>query len=422
MSEGIFRGSAISGNIVVPGSKHLSQRYILLSAFSGIPVEITNLSFSDDESVAVGIAKAAGSIIETTPAGMKITPSFSCPDSICAGESGTSFRMALGLLAARGCRTAVNMHKSLMRRSSADLFRTLEDCGAAVTVTGEGILLDAGRFKTGRMEVRGDTSSQFVSSLLMLLAVSGGSSRTLTVSGRRVSQGYIGMTEQCLSQFGISVSERNGTYLVSGTLKRPQKPIELETDMSSLSAIIVFAVMCSGEGITVSRVNSGSTQPDRIFPGQLAESGFKVRINDACKGVFAAKGVGKHLTVDADTNPDLAVTAAPLGIFSDQGLTLLNTSRLSEKESDRRAEVIFLARSFGANVEVSGDTIEISRGKKHSVPEKLQFKDHRMVMAAITCAIASGGSTVIGDLDTLNKSFPSFIRLLESVGVELLRP
>lgn len=417
MSEGIFTAGRIYGTTAIPGSKHFTQRYILMSAFSGVPVELVNLSGSEDEEVAAGIARSCGASVIMPDDSMRIEPRFRCPDSIYAGESATSLRLAFGLLAGKKCRTEIRMAASLRRRNSGDLIESLASRGARFSSIPEGIAMDASDFTPGHMEVSGELSSQFVSSLLMMHAVAGSEDRTVTVSGLSVSRGYIDITAECIREFGPAVSVDGNTYTVKGEIRKRDLTITVETDISSLSAILVLGILCSEKGITCRGITPGTTQPDLIFPDLLRRSGFSVEYPGGMNGdMKVRKSAGKHLIIDANLNPDLAVIASVIGIFSRPGVTLLNTSRLAGKESDRRASVIELAEAFGADVSVDAENIHI-KPSELKMPEKLSFRDHRMVMAAIIASLAARSRTVVGELESLGKSYPGFTGTLQELGV-----
>ncbi len=95
------RKGEIFGTIFAPSSKSFTQRYVLYSAFSNKPIKINNVSFSDDEIISIKIAETCNASIVYDKKSIRIKPDFRCPDGIYVGESGTSYRLSLGLLAAR---------------------------------------------------------------------------------------------------------------------------------------------------------------------------------------------------------------------------------------------------------------------------------------------------------------------------------
>lgn len=419
MTEASFVHRGVGGEITIPGSKSYTQRYILLSAFSGIPVTLSNVSDSEDEAAAMRIAGSAGATVDHKGSTLKVNPDFRCPEEIDAGESATSLRISLALLSARRCRTRIHVTESLKGRDSLPLVSELENHGALITGTDYGFMLDASAFTPGDMAVTGSFSSQFTTALVLMQPLMMADTGKVTVNGMQVSGGYIDITVECLENLGIKVTRDKSSYIISGTLRAPDRALQAETDMSSLSVFLLLAVLASENGITIHEVNSSGKQPDHAFVGILQEAGFNVAADWKLGQVKAGKGYGGHVTVDADITPDLCIIASVLGIFSPSGVTVVNPERLSGKESDRKQAMIELCRSFGAVVTEYTDRIEIHPSGSPVQPDTISFSDHRMVMAAAIAAITSGSGTVVGNIDSVKKSFPAFTRTLGEVGVTI---
>lgn len=419
MTDGKFASGHVSGTTSVPGSKSYTQRYILLSAFSGVPLRILNLSGSDDEKIAEGIAESTGAEISHIQDSIQVNPEFRCPRTIDAGESATSLRISLALLAVKRCRTEIHMESSLMRRSSDPLIEALEKCGAKVSATESGLLIDASYFRDDAMVVTGSSSSQFTSALLMLKAVSDHGERVIEVKDEPVSSGYVEITLECLRRMGVSIAADGDTRKLHGTLSAPESPLPVPTDMSSLSVLLTLGVLCSEKGITVQDIREDDLQPDRVYSEMLQGAGFDVVSDFSARTITARKSTGLHLNVDAKDTPDLCVIASVIGIFSENGVTILNSERLKGKESDRKASIIELASSFGAEVQDLGETIEIRRGQSLLKPESLHSMDHRIVMASVIASIVSGSGTLIGNLNSIHKSYPQFLDTLREIGVSI---
>ncbi len=418
LTEARFYAGSISGSVTIPGSKSFTQRYILYSAFSGIPLVVKNLSGSDDEHVAIGIARSTGADIIKIPGGIKIEPDFRCPDIIAAGESATSLRISLALLSGRRCRTTVEMLPSLSARSSDELIGVLSSMGARMDRRDGTILLRGENFRKSDALLSGNHSSQFITALLMMYALPPDVRGCVSTSRDPVSPGYIDITLRCLSDVGIRTFRGDRRYCINGLSGTGGKTVEAETDMSSLSAIVSLGVLASNEGITIEGVRSSGLQPDHVFVDMLARAGFNVR--SSAGKVLARKSCGDTLTIDADATPDLAVHASVIGIFSKNGVTIKNTGRLKGKESDRKTGIVTIARAFGADVAIQGSTIRIKRGGAIKKPSSLHFSDHRLVMASVIASIAAGGGTEIGDLASTGKSFPQFADILSRTGVKII--
>lgn len=419
MTEVSFSHTGVSGEITIPGSKSYTQRYILLSAFSEIPLTLANVSGSGDEVAAIRIAESTGATVTHEGSTLKIYPHFNCPPVIDAEESATSLRIALALLSARRCSSEVHVRESLALRNSRPLISELENHGVIITETDHGFRLNASPFVPGDMTVTGALSSQFTTACLLLQSMIGGDSRRVLVRDEPVSQGYVDITVECIRNLGIQVTRDDETFSLSGTLKTPINAVSAETDMSSLSFFLTLGVLASEAGITIRDVNSSGKQPDHAYVSILQQAGFNVSADWKRGLISTKKGPGGHITVDADFTPDLCIPASVLGIFSPAGVTILNPGRLSGKESDRKQSIVELGQAFGASVTESGDRLEILPADNPALPDRIEFRDHRMVMAAALAAITSSSGTVVGDTESVKKSLPSFQEILRKIGIKV---
>lgn len=409
----------LSGSVRVPGSKSYSQRYILLAGMGHTPVSIHGLSFSEDEQVALGIVQNSGSRLTYNGDTVNVDPGFSCPAKVNVGESATSYRLAVGMLAARKCRTEFTGKPQLAGRPMEDLTGSLEAVGAKFEQKPDGFMtLDASGIQPGNLEIDQSRSSQYVSSLLLFLAFSGAASNTLTVKGTKSSEGYIRVTEECLETMGFRTERRGDIYSVQKLHEADIKEIFVEGDYSSAAFFLVLGALSSEDGIQVEGLRRKSLQADSAVLDVLLESsnGLTLDTKDDLTTATSRKSQFRHLLMDADKTPDLAPPLAVVGIFSTEGVTIRNSSRLSIKETDRQAEIIRLAESFGAVTKKGNNQVTIRRGEEILNPGSLSFDDHRMVMSAIVAGIASGFDIEYGNIERINKSYPSFLRDLKKVG------
>ncbi len=412
-------GVGLSGTVRVPGSKSYSQRHILIAGMGKTPVAIHGLSYSEDEQVALGIVKSSGAKVVYDGDSVKIEPNFKCPASVDVGESATSYRLAAGMLAARKCRTEFTGKPQLAGRPMADLIRSLEAMGAKINKKEDGfILLDAGGIKPQDIEIDQTRSSQYVSSMLLFLAFSDFTEKCLTVTGTKASEGYVNITVECLKTFGFNVQRDGDRYRIERAENAANKEIQIERDFSSAAFFIVLGLLASEEGISVEGLRKNSLQGDSAILEVLMNScdGITLKPSNGQVAAFARKGTFSHVEIDADITPDLAPPVSVIGIFSSEGVTIKNPSRLTIKETDRKSEIIRLVESFGAVVEKGDNYIRIMRGRDTVNPGVLSFDDHRMVMSAIVAGIASGFEIEYGDIERINKSYPSFLKDLKKLG------
>ncbi len=403
---------SLDGTIIAPSSKSFTQRYVLYSAFSNKKITLNNISFCNDEIVSIDIAKKCNATVKYNKKNITIEPNFICPNDIYFGESGTSYRLGIGLISGRKCNVETYGEASLARRPIDDLLKCYSKLNIKFSQNDKKFYnINASHALNNYCVIDGKISSQYVSSLLFYYSFFDRGKFSVT---NPVSENYIDITIKCLDDFGISVYRQNDGYIVEN-LGKPKKIIDIEGDYSSISYFIVLAIF-KGD-ITIRNLNKNSLQPD---------SSIVHIINDACNAIeifgdyikIHKVGELKSITIDVASVPDLAPIIATLGIFSTNGVRILNYQRLSKKESDRFLNILDLVKKFGAVTEVSDNSILIKKGQIKK-PEFIEYDDHRMVMSAIVAGLIAESDTLYGNIEAINKSYPEFLNDLKKVGAEV---
>lgn len=403
----------ISGVATAPGSKSFSQRAILLSAFSETKLNLRNVAFCTDDLIAIGIARKCGLDVSERDGSVTIRGNFISPEKIYAGESGTSMRLSIGLLAGRRIKTNIEMSPKLYQRPVQPILNALEQNNARFKRSDNCIWIDATDCADGSISVDGSISSQFISSLIMFQCLRE-SKREVAVYNKQVSTGYVDLTIRIIKKFGLDVKIDQGRYTVDGTFSQKDISLVSEGDYSSASFLLALGLLSSNKGIKIMGLGRDSDQPDSsLFSGSLIDRDYDQ------DGINVSKKDLPELVVDVSLTPDLAPVAAALGIYSKNGCRILNTNRLVGKESDRRLGIISLSRRFGADVFEDGDTVIVRRGSKIRTPKELDFDDHRMIMAGIVAGIASGEPVIHNNVENVNKSYPRFLDTIGSLGAEV---
>ncbi|MGC8505563.1 MAG: hypothetical protein ACP5NK_02495 [Thermoplasmata archaeon] len=409
----------IHGSVTVPGSKSVTQRYILLSAFMNKEVSILNPSGCEDEVVALSAAQRCGSAVLRNSEALKVLPDFRCPDVINGGESGTSTRLLMGLLAGAGCRSILKISDELKARPFDDLIDFLGKNSVHIEKTGDGYLIDATDRSFRYRQIRADRSSQFVSSALVYLALGGMESFELTLQGPVVSSGYLDLTLSCLSRFGYAGTINGNTISVSRAKEEDSVEVVADGDFSSAAFWIVLSLFVSDGIFKLKGLNPGSSQPDSTIIDFLFKLGLEPEFDSECLRLHSVDLPDSVLELDVDQSPDLAPPISVLGLFSKRGIFLRNTGRLRLKESDRISEICRLVESFGGKCDRTDNSIYIVAENGIVNPGRLSFSDHRMIMSGIIAGIISGFEIVHENAERIAKSYPDFLNHLKSAGITI---
>ena len=401
----------LHGEVTAPGSKSFTQRAVLISAFSSTPLVLGNVAFCDDDLISIAIAKKCGLNVSTSKNSLRVQGEFRHPDRIFAGESGTSYRLAVGLLSGKRSIVDIELSRQLAGRPIRPLLVALSERGLTYRVDDLTLHLDGSGITSGKIRIDGSESSQFVSASILFQSMIGGGGIVM-ISDRIVSSGYVNLTASILSRFGPEVRETENGFMVTGEFNHVPLSLSADGDYSAAGFLFAAGLLCSPDGIVVHGLQHNSDQPDSAVLQMIPCNSDAAKVDSYA----ASKMQLEQITVDAASNPDLAPPLAVLGMFSEKGCRILNPGRLRGKESDRYADIKRLAQAFGSRIQDSGDLLFIRKGDSGRHPELLAFTEHRMIMAGIIAGIASGKPVMHSNVEKIAKSYPSFLSDLKRLG------
>jgi 3-phosphoshikimate 1-carboxyvinyltransferase len=407
-------GGPLRGTGRLPASKSEANRALLLQKLAG-GGSVTNLSEANDTVLMQRLLTQAAST-----------------DHLDAEDAGTVMRFMTAYLAATGWRGTLTGAPRMKQRPIGVLVDALRTLGAAIEYEEKegypplrfgGQPVAAPATGPAELTVRGDISSQYISALLMIAPMLPGGLR-LHLTGEVGSRPYISMTLSLMEHFGATATIGPGeTITVAPGGYRPAD-YEVESDWSAASYwYALVALAPPGSAVTLPGLRARSWQGDHVIQQIMHPLGVKTE--------FLADG-GAHLTqvppapapllaqpVDFTDCPDLAQTVAVVAAALGVPLRLTGLHSLRIKETDRIAAVQTELRKFGADMpEVAPSVFEVqSAGFSVGNQEIATYDDHRMAMAFAPLAVR--GSLRIHEPQVVRKSYPSFWRALEAVGVQI---
>lgn len=397
----------LSGEVKAIGSKSFAHRALIAAAlFSSGKVEISGVTESEDVQATARCLNAIGARVTSEDGKFVVEPISVPPESVVldCGESGSTLRFFMPIVAALGVKTEFVGHGRLMSRPNDELIKTLASGG--VTTDGRSL---CGKLERKDYEINASVSSQYVSGTLFALAVLGGGRLRLT--GEIASREYLKITESVLSDFGVTASFQGGEYVVTTSGKTSRKSYEVEGDWSN-SAFFLAAGALSKSGVAVDGLKADSAQGDKVILDVLRAFGADVDVRAG--GVTVRRREAKAFKFDASGAPDAVPIMSVLAAYADGESEIRGVERLRIKESDRLGEIIKTLTAAGVEAKYDG-ALKITGGK----PRGGAFEsagDHRMAMsAAVLAAYADGESTISGE-SAVRKSYPDFWKDYESAG------
>ena len=413
----------LNGTVTVPGSKSISNRYLLLSALAHGTTVIENLLESDDTERMQEALSALGITLSGDPSSgiMVEGGKGSLPGKngdLFLGNAGTAFRSLTAALALNGGDYQLRGIPRMHERPIKDLVTALKTIGAKIDyLENEGyppLAIKAGNITGDRVTVKGDVSSQYLTALLMALPMIG-REFTIQIDGELISKPYITITLKALEQFGIEIINHNFQSFTIPTGSRYLSPNHLFVEGDASSASYFLAAGAIAGEVTVKGVGKASIQGDVKFAHVLEMMGAEVTWNDHSITVKPPKnGELKGLDLDCNDIPDAAMTLATLALYANGKTRLRNIASWRVKETDRIDAMATELRKLGVTVETGPDFIEITPQGALTPNVAIEtYDDHRIAMCFSLCAFKT--DLIILDPACVNKTFPTYFELFESI-------
>ena len=427
------------GCVQLPGSKSISNRVLLLAALSHGTTVLHDLLDSDDTRVMLDALHALGCTItpgQVTPGqplhitGLGGALPADAAATLFLGNAGTAMRPLTAALAVLGGQFEMTGIARMYERPIGDLVDALRQLGCQIDYLGTPGYPplkighpDFAANLAAPIRVRGDVSSQFLTSLLMALPLLARTQAiTIDVQGELISKPYIHITLELLARFGIRVENHGWQRFVIPAGSRYQSPgaIHVEADASSASYFIALGAIATGDNgqksIKIEGVGLDSIQGDIRFAEAAQAMGAVV--TGGPNWLQVQRGAWPLKAIDLDCNhiPDAAMTLAAMALYANGTTTLRNIASWRVKETDRIAAMACELRKLGATVEEGADFIRITP------PASVQdwqaasihtYDDHRVAMCFSLAAFNPAGLPVrIEDPQCVAKTFPDYFEAL----------
>ena len=426
--------TAAGGTIVLPGSKSISNRLLLLAALSQGTTTLHDLLDSDDTRVMLDALRVLGCKLRQSGTRIEIDGLGGQPGNRAAklfmGNAGAAIRPLTAALAVMGGDYELSGVPRMHERPIGDLVDALRQLGCRIDYLGQDGYppLRIGQpalSLAAPIRVRGDVSSQFLTALLMALPLVAAQDIVIEVIGELISRPYIEITLNLLARFGIDIQRDGWQRFTIPAGSRLQSPgtLHVEADASSASYFIALGAIAQGSdgqsGIRIEGVGADSIQGDIRFIDAAQMMGAKVR--SGAKWLEVSRGSWPLKAIDLDCNhiPDAAMTLAVMALYAQGTTTLRNIASWRVKETDRLSAMACELRKLGAEVEEGADFIRITppasadgwkAGRIHT------YDDHRMAMCFSLAAFNPARLAVrIDDPKCVAKTFPDYFETLFSL-------
>ncbi len=417
------------GSIVLPGSKSISNRALLLAALSSGTTTLKNLLDADDTQVMRNALRQLG--LSVTDQADKVCIVEGCGGKfpiqnadLFMGNAGTAIRPLTAALAMQGGNYRLSGVPRMHERPIRDLVDGLRQVGAMIDYElQEGYppikILAADIEIKDVVKVRGDVSSQFLTALLMALPLVAKEPVRIEVIGELISRPYIDITLKLMARFGVKVACPDAQSFVipakaSDAVYQSPGVLSVEGDASSASYFLALGAIGGGP-VRVLGVGSESIQGDVAFADALALMGANISSGEdwiEVAGVKNANGKLTGITIDCTEIPDAAMTLAVAALFAEGPTRLNNIASWRVKETDRIAAMAKELKKVGAIVEEGADYIVVQAPQslsdwKSPIEGIDTYDDHRMAMC-FSLAAFGPNALQINDPNCVAKTFPAY--------------
>ena len=411
----------VDATVRVPGSKSITNRALLLAALCQGTSRLEGALFSDDTRymsealIQLGVPvrfDEKGAWFEVDGQGGR----FAGEVELFLGNAGTAVRFLTAALCLGEGTFNLDGVPRMRQRPIGDLLGALRTLGAKILSLGECLPLEieANGLSGGKVAIRGDASSQFLSALLLV----GPKTRDgldVSIEGPLFSKPYVEMTLSMLSQWGAtSSSEELQSFHIPGGQDFNAQTYSIEPDASGASYFFAAAAITGGK-IRIKNLGKDALQGDVAFVDILAQMGCDVKKGKHFVEVRGPQdGVLRGGSFDMNAVSDTVMTLAAIAPFAQEPVEITNVAHIRGKETDRLSALTTELSRLGVRVEERSDGLLIYPAKKLKRASIKTYDDHRMAMSFAITGLKSPGIE-IRDPGCVAKTFPDFFERLEKV-------
>ena len=427
------------GKVFLPGDKSIAHRAIILSALAKAKTTLKNIPLNADCLATIDSFRKLGVRItlnqvskQAVVSGRGLTGLSAPQSAIYIEESGTTFRLLLGVLAGQGFKVKLCAGASLSRRPMLRVIRPLRLMGAVInakTLKKEEyppVIIKGGNLNgiTYKLPI---ASAQVKSAILLAGLLAKGKTRIIEPLKTRDH------TERMLKLFKADLKAQGNSVTINGAKKLiSPRTLYIPGDISSAAFFMVGASIIPGSKILIKNV---SLNPGRIgivkalkrmgAAIEIRKSGLKNQGNEPVGDILVESSCLRGIRIGKREVPSL-IDELPIlmvaACFANGESVFTGVGELRVKETDRIKSMLVNLIQMGANIRINKSGRQeniIIKGTEALYGAKVSsFGDHRTAMSMIIAGLATRrGKTSIDDVSCINKSFPDFLKTLKSLSI-----
>jgi 3-phosphoshikimate 1-carboxyvinyltransferase len=393
----------LNGTINLPSSKSISNRVLIIRYLSGWKGLIHNLSDATDTMLLNEILSSGRKDINTD-------------------NAGTVMRFLTAVLAIIEGKYLLSGSERMNERPIGPLVDALLLIGAEIEYTKKygypPIIITGKKLTGGKINIKANVSSQFISALLMIAPFLENGLR-INLTTKPVSTDYIRMTIDLMKYFGVEVAIEADTFSVKPQHYIP-KEITIESDWSSAAYIYALASIKPGSQFKLNGLTQNSIQGDQIISVIMEQFGVQTSYDSSGVSIKSRDIQPKYFEFDFTNFPDLVPVMTVLCSVKKIPFHFTGVGHLRYKESDRLAALQKELDKTGAIISIGENEIKSVEYKQ--IPDQTvvlnSYNDHRLAMSFALCSCADNNVQISG-IEVVDKSYPGFWKDLMRVGMRV---
>jgi 3-phosphoshikimate 1-carboxyvinyltransferase len=410
----------VGGVVRPPGDKSISHRAVMLAALARGKSELSGLLTGDDvKSTARVLRQLGADISRIQESGVRISGSrLLAPDSrLNCGNSGTTARLMLGVLAGQKFAATLTGDASLRRRPMRRVTEPLKQMGADIKEGGDGLPLTIRGGKLRGLTYSSPVASAQVKSAILFAGLTGQVPVTITEPYRSRDH-----TERLFAHLGLGIHDRKGVISYQpSAVSIPSFNISVPGDISSAAFMLAAAVLAESGELLVENVGVNPTRTGVLVV--LERMGAHIeRINLRDEGgepvadLLVRPAGLKATAVTAAEIPTLVDEVPVLAVLASRasGATVFReVGELRVKESNRLELIASNLRAVGLIAEVRGNDLHVEGTDKPPRGKVETAQDHRLAMAFAVLGTVPGADVRLSERKSVAISYPNFFRDLK---------
>jgi len=423
---------SISGEVLCPGDKSISQRILIIGSFLNSEMEIDGFLDADDPNSTLSALNQIGASIRKDQNKVYLTkrniPFQEPSKDLDLGNSGTGVRLILGLISGLGLKSKLVGDSSLSNRPMLRVIHPLKEMGAKIESKGTLPVHTSSSKILNDYTYDMPIASAQVKSCLLLAALA--SKNNITIFEPKITRDH---TERMIDYFGgdINFGQKENIGKVEFKSKNlySKSSYSVPGDFSSAAFIIVAALISRQSEVLIKNVGLNKTRSGlleilKLMGADIDIHNQKTKFNEEVGDIIVKSSNLVGIEVPENIIPNIIDEIPILSIaatFADGTTKITNASELRVKESDRLNAISEGLSKLNIVHEVFDDGLEITGTKEKIDSSSIinSFNDHRIAMSFLIAGIRSKNGISVKNCKNIETSFPNFMNIMNSLGMKI---